>query len=69
MTNIEDIQNQAYLAVLRFRKKYYEIELDEYLQVFKYAKPEMEAYELLVKEIDKILNAIKSADKELQKNL
>jgi hypothetical protein len=69
MTNIEDIQNQAYLAVLRFRKKYYEIELDEYLQVFKYAKPEMEAYGLLVKEIDKILNAIKSADKELQKNL
>jgi hypothetical protein len=29
----------------------------------------MEAYGLLVKEIDKILNAIKSADKELQKNL
>jgi hypothetical protein len=69
MTTIEEIQTQAYLAVLRFRKKYYEIELDEYLAVFKYAKPEMEAYDILVKKIDDILNAIKSADKELQKNL
>ncbi len=66
MDNIEDIKNQAFLAVVRFRKKYYEIELDDYLAVFKYAKPEMESYDILVKKIDGILNAIKNADKILQ---
>ena len=66
MDNIEDIKNQAFLAVVRFRKKYYEIELDEYLYVLKYAKPEMESYDILVKKIDGILNAIKNADKILQ---
>jgi hypothetical protein len=66
MDNIEDIKNQAFLAVVRFRKKYYEIELDEYLYVLKYAKPEMKSYDILVKKIDGILNAIKNADKILQ---
>jgi hypothetical protein len=66
MDNIEDIKNQAFLAVVRFRKKYYEIELEEYLSVLKYATPEMKSYDILVKEIDKILNAIKNADKILQ---
>jgi hypothetical protein len=66
MDNIEDIKNQAFLAIVRFRKKYYEIELDEYLSVFKYATPGMEAYDILEKKIDSILNAIKEADKILQ---
>lgn len=66
MDNIEDIKNQAFLAIVRFRKRYYEIELDEYLTVFKYATPEMKAYDILVKKIDGILNAIKEADKILQ---
>jgi hypothetical protein len=69
MDNIEDIKNQAFIAVVRFRKRYYEIELEEYLAVMKYAKPGMKAYDKLVKEIDAILNAIKSADRELQKSI
>lgn len=66
MDDIEEIKNQAFLAVVRFRKKYYEIELEEYLYVFKYATPEMKSYDMLLKKIDSILNAIKNADKILQ---
>lgn len=66
MDDIEEIKNQAFLAIVRFRKRYYEIELDEYLSVFKYATPKMKAYDILLKKIDSILNAIKEADKILQ---
>lgn len=66
MDDIEEIKNQAFLAIVHFRKRYYEIELDEYLSVFKYATPEMKAYDILLKKIDSILNAIKEADKILQ---
>lgn len=66
MDNIEEIKHQAFLAIVRFRKRYYEIELDEYLTVFKYATPDMKAYDILEQEIEKMLTAIKNADKILQ---
>jgi hypothetical protein len=69
MIEREELQKQLFLAVLNFRKKYYEIELEEYLAVMKYATPKMKSYDKLVKQIDAILNAIKSADKELQKSI
>jgi D-mannonate dehydratase len=63
---MEDLGTQCYRAVLNLRKKNLEIELDEYTYVLGFAKPEMEAFDKLIKIVEDLLRKIKEIDKALK---
>ena len=63
---MEDLHDQCFRAVLLLRKKNLEIELEEYTHVLGYDTPEMEAFDKLIKIVDKILRGIKAIEKELK---
>lgn len=62
MTNLHA---ECHLAILKVKKIHYEIELKDYERVMRYASPEMEAFDIIIGIIEKIINKIKACDEEI----
>jgi hypothetical protein len=64
---IMDLNEQALRVVLNVRKVHFEIDLQQYQKVIKYAEPSMPAFELLIGEIEYLVENIRSIEEELKK--
>lgn len=58
---------EVYYAVLRMRKVHQERELKDYQKALKFATPDMEAFDIILDIIEKIILNIKGCDEEINK--
>ena len=62
-----NLEDKAYLATLRVKKVHQEIELVDYARVMKHYDPDIPAFEIILKEVERITNNISELDKLIAK--
>lgn len=60
-----DLELEAFLAVVKLKKRHFEIELKQYEYVMQFATPEMEAFDKLLDIIENLYKEIKFLEAKL----
>ena len=56
------LHREAVRVSMNVNKLYYKRELDDYSKALSYASPDMEAFEILLKQVDGLMQSIKNCD-------